>query len=306
MRRGGWRVVAFCPLLAPGCATLPDDPVERALYADLRQIVDTRQRTGWVVDGYEYEDAANGLMQSVCQVQEEKRLDLLDWFEDRIDEEGGPAAEAYEREGQDLGAIDELLTLERMRGALAYADERAAERCPFWLRPDPEFAGVQTDTDRVVILAESLGGLSLILRDGIQFGGGGALRIMPAYGFSDRLTVASGLEVGGQGSISGVGTDEEQELEARPTGAIPLLFRLHDDTWVYDFEAAAISQYYQQAISPPGLRTAFGVGIGSVRIGSFMPYFVGFLAHEIEPSFKDLPLSHAIRVGTRIGINFDP
>jgi hypothetical protein len=296
-----------CLALASGCATLPDDPVQSALYADLRQVVDTEQRTGWIIDQAEYEDAAPTVLQSVCQVSEEQRIKLLDWFDRRIDELGGPAERAYEREGKDLDAIDELLTLERMRGTLIHADEQASERCPFWLEADPEFSGVQTDTHKFILLGESFGGLSLIFRDGIQFGGGGAFRLFGGWGPTDRLTLALGVEVGGQGAVSGVGTDEEQELQARPTGALPLLIRLHDDTWVYDFEVAAITQYYQEALSlPPGVRAAFGIGIGSVRIGSFMPMAVGFIGYEFEPEFKDLPVSHAIRLGTRVGLNFDP
>ncbi|RLB61898.1 MAG: hypothetical protein DRI90_10320 [Deltaproteobacteria bacterium] len=294
-------------ILGPGCATLPTDHVQRSLYSDTRQVVDTRQRIGWVIDRTEYEGAAPSLLQSVCQVHLEKRIELLDWLDSRIEEEGGPAEAAYRREGEDLDAIDELLTLERMRGALEYADALTNDDCPFWLEPDEDFDGIQTDTFRFVLLAESFGAMSLILRGGVQLGGGGALRILPGYGLNDRLTLAGGIEIGGSGALSGVGTDEKQEIVARPTGALPVLLRVHDDTWVYDLELAALTQYYEDSLSfPPGGRIAVGGGIKTVRIGSIMPIAVGFVAYEIEPAYRDLPVSHAFRIGTRVGIDYDP
>jgi hypothetical protein len=291
------RVAVVWLFVTASCATMPKDPVQRALYADARQIVETQERTGWRIDRYEIEDVAPTLLPSVCQVQEEKRLELLDW------------EVAFEREGgEDIDDInDEILTLERMRDALTYADEHAAEECPFWLKPDPEFAGVQTDTDRFVILAESFGGLSLIYQGQVLFGFGGAFRLMPGYGVTDRLTIALGIELGGSGGVSGVGSDAEQKLTARPEGAVPLTFRLHDDTWIYAFEVAGLTQYHDGHVAwPPGVRGLFGVGIGSVRIGALMPFALGFLSYEYFPAFRDLPESHGVRLGTSVGVNFDP
>ncbi len=306
-----WTLVLSCGGLSLlcGCATLPEDPVHRALYADLRQIVDTEQRIGWLVDDYEVVEHAPTAFQSVCQVPVEKRFGLLDWFDRRIEEEGGPAEEAFEREGHDLSAIDELLTLERMRLLLQYTDERAEEQCPFYYRPDPKFAGVQTDTHRFVGLAESIGGLLMIItRDGVSFGGGGGFRLLPGYGITDRLTLATGIELGGSGSLTLNPNEEgEQSFSARPYGGTPVLLRLHDDTWVYDFEVTALTQYYNKTVAlPPGFRVAFGVGIGSTRIGSIMPIGVGIVAYEFMPAFQDLPATHSIRIGTRIGLNYDP
>ena len=301
-------LVAALALAAGGCATLPDAPVERALYGDLRQIVDTRERVGWIIDRTEIEAATPSALQSVCQVSAEDRRHLLDWFARRIEAEGGPAELAYSDSGEDLDAIEELLTLERMRALLTHADEHAAADCPFWLGPDPDFAGVQMDTDRFLLLGESIGGLSIIFQtDKPALGGGGGLRLLPGYGFSDRLTIAAGIEVGGAGFVSQPDDGGAQTVSARPTGAVPLIVRIHDDTWLFDMEVAALTQLHDGALSlPPGLRVAAGVGIGSVRIGSIMPYALGIVGYELMPEFRDLAFSQALRIGTRVGFNYDP
>lgn len=291
-----------------GCATLPDDPVQRSLYSDLRQIVDTRERVGWIIDRTEIHDAVPSALQSVCQVEVDQRRRLMEWFDRRIEEEGGPAELAWADSGEDFDAIEELLTLERMRELLEHADEQAAQDCPFWMKTDPDFAGVQTDTDRFLMLAESIGGLSIIFQtDRPALGGGGGLRLLPGYGFNDRLTIVAGVEVGGAGFVSQPDDGGEQTVSARPTGAVPLVVRIHDDTWLFDVEVAALTQLHDGALSsPPGLRVAGGVGIGSVRIASFMPYALGIVAYELMPEFRDLQLSQAFRIGTRVGFNYDP
>jgi hypothetical protein len=292
-------------LAAAGCATLPDNPVERALYSDLRQIVDTRQRIGWTVEVAEIEDAAPSALQSVCQVEEERRIHLLDWLDQRIADEGGPVEEAWENNGESLDGLGELMTLERMRLLLTRADERAGHDCPFYLKPDPEFAGVQTDTDRVILLAESFGALSLIVQDEeVLLGGGGSLRLLPGYGASDRVTLALGVELGASGAVSQ--TAEEQQLVARPSGAVPFIVRLHDDTWIYDLEVSLIARYADGSVTTPGIRVAPALGIGSVRIGALMPVALAVLAYEYYPAFEELPASHAVRLGTRIGLDYDP
>ncbi|MEZ4444710.1 MAG: hypothetical protein R3B72_36885 [Polyangiaceae bacterium] len=290
-----------------GCATLPQDPVERALYGDLRHIVDTEERLGWLIDDYEIAEATPSALQSVCQVAVEQRMGLLDWLDARIAEEGGSAEQVYEAAGKDLSAAEELLTLERIQALLERADAEAGDKCPFFLEPDPDFRGMQADAERFVLLAESGGGFGIVLqgRD-LLLGGGGGLRVMPGYGFSDRFGAFVGIELGGNGAISPTEDDGAQRFLARPSGAVPLLLRFYDNTWIYDVELAAIAEYYDSTVTLPGFRISGGVGIGAVRIGSFMPFAVGTLAYEIMPPFRDLPLTHTFKLGTRVGLNIDP
>jgi len=75
---------------------------------------------------------------------------------------------------------------------------------------------------------------------------------------------------------------------------------------MYDVEVTGLTHYYQQTLTAPSIRAAFGLGFSSVRVGAFMPTATGFLAYEFYPAFRDLPAQHGIRLGTRIGINFIP
>jgi len=298
------------PMLATcSCATLPQQPVQRGLYQDARQIVETEERLGWQVDRLTIGEITPAMLMSLCQVEDEQRLGLLDWLDQRIEQEGGPAEEAWLAAEKDLGAISELLTLERIRATLEHADDVAADDCPFYMEPDPNFRGRQVETGRFLLIGESFGGLTMLIRqDGtIGLGGGGSLRLLAGYGFSSSVTAGIGLEGGGTGAIDTAADESgDQQISVRPMGGVPVLFRLKDNTMMYDFELAGLTQYYQNTLSTPGLRAAFGLGFSSIRIGDFMPTASGFLAYEFYPAFRDLPAQHGIRLGTKVGINLIP
>ncbi len=298
------------PLLATcGCATLPTQPAQRGLYQDARQIVETEERLGWQVDRLTIEEITPAMLMSLCRVEEEQRLGLLDWLDQRIETEGGPAEEAWLASGKNLSAISELLTLERIRAALEHADDVAAADCPFYIEPDPDFRGRQVETGRFLLIGESFGGLALLIRqDGsIGLGGGGSLRLLAAYGFDANVTAGVGLEGGGTGAIDAAAdASGDQQINVRPMGGVPFLLRFKDNTMMYDLEVAGLTQYYQDTLSTPGLRASFGLGFSSVRIGAFMPTASGFLAYEFYPAFRDLPAQHGIRLGTKVGVNFIP
>jgi hypothetical protein len=63
---------------------MPRGSAQRALYRDLRKIVDLRDRTGWVVDRIDVQEVAPSAMRSACQVGEPARLSLASWLDRRI------------------------------------------------------------------------------------------------------------------------------------------------------------------------------------------------------------------------------
>jgi hypothetical protein len=302
--------VAGCALtaaLASACATLPDPPVQRALYVDLRKAVELSDDTGWVVDRVQLEANAEDAMRSACQVAASERDDLDAWISGQLALGGGSAAELYRKHDRDLGAAADALALERTRALLRYAQAHAAEDCPFWLEPDEEFRGVQTDDGRFVLLAETQGFGAVIVESGeAGLGGGGGGRLLLARGFGPRLTLGVGGEVGGTGAFV---EDEEGKrgIETTFTAGVPLLLRVSSFARIFDFEAAARFRVDPgDALPPPGVRVSFGVGISTMRSSAFMPYGLLWLGYEHHPAFRDDPADHSVLVGTRVGVDWGP
>ena len=145
-----------------GCATLPDSPLERGLYVDVRKTVEFEQQVDWVSDRLEVDNLVSHVMGSVCQTSPETRRRLIDWLDLRIVARGGPSQELYEREGRErTAAVRRVQSLERTRALLMRAHELAETDCPYWLEEDPDFRGIQRDEGRLVILAESMGGAAV-------------------------------------------------------------------------------------------------------------------------------------------------
>jgi hypothetical protein len=301
--------IACVALLAvsSACATLPDAPLQRALYVDLRKSVQLSDDTGWVVDRVQLESNAEDALRSACQVAPSERDDLDAWISGRLKLEGGSAQAAYLAHHRELGAASEALALERTRTLLRYAQAHSGEDCPFWLEPDPEFRGVQTDDGRFVALAETFGYGSAVLERGTTgFGGGGGGRLMLARGFSPRVTMGIGAEVGGTGAF--VKNDEgKRGIDTTFTAGFPVLLRILNYSRIVDIEAAPVLRVDPgDTLPPPGVRASIGVGLDTLRSSAFMPYGLLWVGYEYHPRFHDDPADHSIHVGTRVGVDWAP
>jgi len=300
-------VVAVGLALAGCGTTLPSEPATRALYLDLRRVVETRQRTEWVADQAEVASLASTTLRSACAATADTRASLETWIDGELNARGGSAEAIWQRSGQRLnGDTREALTLERVRLLVRSARARAVGECPFWLRPEAGFAGVHGDARRFVLLLESAGGGALVLQDGaVSLGGGGLARVLPAWGFSDRLTVGIGAEVGAIGAFAT--REDDRSLRASISGAIPVLVRIQDATRIYDFEAAITGRFFD-GISriQPGVRVSAGIGLSTLRVGAIMPLALLWVGYEIQPALDGLPTTHTFRIGTRVGLDIDP
>lgn len=306
MRFGSTALVALA-LFAAACGARPEGPAADALYQDLRAIVATRQRVDWVVDRLEVEEAASDVLLSVCQTPPPARGELRAWLDRRIAAEGGPASAQYARNGGDLDALDELLTLERVRLALDYGERRAAADCPFWLRPDPGFAGVQSDANRFVLLVESMGGAQVVIEDGdATLGGVGAGRLLPAYGLGQRVTLGVGVELGVASTFPRDGGG--RRLKPVATAAAPILLRVREETLRFDTEVALTARAGRGELSDPrpGGRVTQGVAIAGLRLAGAQPYGGLWLGYEWLPGDTHHRPLHRVLVGTRFGLDWDP
>ena len=57
---------------------------------------------------------------------------------------------------------------------------------------------------------------------------------------------------------------------------------------------------------PPGVRLALSYGLATLRRSAFMAYAQLWLGWEFQPATDGDPSYHAIRLGSRIGIDIDP
>lgn len=292
-------------LAASACAHMPPDGPERALYYDLRKAVELRETAeSWFVDRIAVDELAGHAMRSGCRTPEPARDQLRRWLHWRIQEEGGSARSIYERTG-DLGDAQESLSLERVEMLLAHADAHIDD-CPFWIDASEDFSGIQATSDRVPLILESMGGGGVFIRgDTADLGGFGGGRALGGWGFSQRFTLATGLEIGGTGELEQQ-ADGGRSLDAAFTAAVPLLFRFRDFGRYYDIELAATTRFFSARDTlPPGGRISFGLGLSTMRSDLYMPHGLLWVGYEIQPAYNgDLP-QHIIMIGTRVGVSVD-
>jgi hypothetical protein len=295
------RTLLWVSMFATGCATLPSEPVERALYIDLTKSVQLSEDSGWGIDRIELEEQAENAMRSACQVDPARRAALAAWLDGQLALAGGPSEPRYRATGE----LDETaLRIERVRALLDYTEAHAAEECPYWIEQDPDFRGRQGDADRFVLLAESQGfGAIVIEGDQKAVGGGGSGRLLLGHGIGPQLTLATGVEVGGTGAFV-ASEGGKRALETTFVGALPVLLRWTNLSRVFDLEVAPVMRLDTSA--SPGFRTAFGAGLVTMRNSTYMPYVVLWLGYEYQPPDAQSPADHSLRIGTRVGVDWDP
>lgn len=301
----GWFLLIVT--LIAGCATVsPPDPVERALFNDVRTLVRSHARNEWTVDRVALQSIAPGVAWSACQTPAERRTGLLSWLDAEIASEqgrlGGTAAEVWKR-ARDLGALDRVLELQRIRLALAAVEAHATSDCPFWLEGDPRFVGTQGNAHRFTMWLESRGGGALNVRGSdLALSGGGAGRALFGAGLSDHISLLGGLELGGAGRF-----EANNRIEAVFGAAIPVVLRFADAGQVFDIEVAAATFLEESGVWPPALRVALAYGFVTPRVGgAFSPMALFWVGYEYHPARGDDRPFHMIGVGTRIGVDIDP
>jgi hypothetical protein len=192
---------------------VPKEPVRGALVRDIEKVVDSEEQIkGWVVDDAEIELVINDAMLSLCRVPPGERAAAVQWLSQEISARGGPVAEAWRKNGKDLGAVSELMLLSRTRALLEEAQRRAAAgKCPFWIEPEEDFKGRQSFRHRFLVAGEGGGRFSVGIENTgtahavIGLGAGGAGRILGGYGVSDDFTLLVGGEVALGGRLTAPG-----------------------------------------------------------------------------------------------------
>ncbi len=292
-------------LAASGCATLPSDPVERAVYNDLRKAVQLSDDNGWVIDRAQLHNNAEAALRSVCQAEPASLDDLEAWLNGQIALAGGPAERIYHDHGNQLEPASDSLSLERTRALLRYARRRAATDCPFWLEPSEHFSGTQGDAGRLVILAETVGFASYVFETKLPAVGGGG-RLYLGHGLGPQLTFAVGGELSASSAFAPQSA-KARGLDTTISIAVPLLLRVSRFSRVFDLGLAPVVRLNRtQAVWPPGGRIELAGGIATMRGASFMPYAMLFVAYELHPPTSTAPLDNSVLIGTRLAFDWAP
>ena len=289
---------------AAGAEPLRED--SRGLLADVERIVSVEQSLGWFADRRAYEEVLPALLQSLCRADPAARIEARAELV-RRSRELGISRDLFLRAGRELDSkTKEALFAERQLGAFEHAMARAADDCPYFVEPEPDFIGRQTDRNRFTLSLETGGMLQIRRTEGDwTFGGGGTGRILPGWGFGGSITLLAGAEFGGGAMIRP--NVQPTQLAINYFPAIPLVVRFHDVSWHYDLEVApvALFQADDQDMSF-GLRVGGTVGVAALRTRGFLPWAGLAVAYERYFEREGRASAVFLRGGLRIGVMWDP
>jgi hypothetical protein len=276
------------------------------LVSDIERIVSAQESGSWFVDEGAYREMYEDLMESVCRAtpaaRQLARAELL-----RRSQAAGDPRALYAREGRRrTAAVDDALIEERELRALDHALGGVARDCPFWVDPDPEFLGRQTDRNRFTLSIETGGMAQLRQTAGTwTLGGGGTARVLPGYGFGGSISILGGIEFGG-GAMLRPNT-EPTEFVINYFPAIPLMLRVHDVAWHYDFEIAPVALFQaDDGDFSYGGRVGFATGVFALRTRGVLPWVGAAVAYEHYLESGGRPQAHFVRGGLRAGVVWDP
>ncbi len=303
-RRLAQLALLLCCAGCAGCATLPRPAAQRALYFDLRKIVEVNEDSGWTMDAARLQVSVEPALRSVCQVQPSARAELDRWLTAEITRNGGPARSAYLTNGGDLHAVAAALSLERTRALLRAAEQKASSDCPFWLSPRQDFAGEQADYRQWVVLGETQAFGPVAVPGPIPALGGGA-RLLLGRGVSPQLTLALGADAAASGTF--IPNSGNGGVDAYLTLAAPIMLRTIRFSRVFDVELAPVVRLaHGQSGWPPGARLELGYGLTSIRSSPFMSYYMIYVGYEAHGIGDGSQMDHTIQLGTKLSVDWVP
>ncbi|HLU65958.1 MAG TPA: hypothetical protein VKZ63_06765 [Kofleriaceae bacterium] len=296
-------------LLAIACARrVPPQPAAAALYRDLERLVTLKEATGWYADRIEIEGLLSPALESACQVTSATRGALLAWLDREIAAAGGPVDRAYRARGRRLSEVDHLLTLTRIRLALAEAHRRAGADCPFWVEPSDAFAGRQISDDRWTLTAGGGGKLILAHHDGdtdLRFGGAG--RLLVGRTFGSRAALYTGVDLGGSGSFPRTEDGDRGALVLGLDAVVPLVYRHTLVSSFFELEGGWLGTITEEEGSELEHGVHLGAAFGARAARTRWIFPVGAIGLSWERTFPRAaaaPLT-TIKVGFRASFDLD-
>jgi hypothetical protein len=292
-------------LLCSPRAFADDCEAAQGLLGDVERIIAGEESEGWFSDTEAFRGIDEPLLESVCRTTPRAREIALATLREHRRAAGDPR-ELFRRAGELTDDAETALTLERQVRGLERAVARTADECPFWIRPERPFRGLQTDRHRITLSLETGGNVQLRETEGQwTFGGGGLGRILPGYGLDGRYTVLAGVELGG-GAMIRPGTSASQFV-INYFPAIPLVLRTRRLTWHYDIETAAVALFQADDTQVSfGGRIGGAFGFSTLRRRNILPWAGVAIAYEHYVRSGGRAPAHFVRGGLRVGLPWDP
>jgi hypothetical protein len=271
-----------------------------ALLFDLSRIVSAEENGGWLLDDLAQNEIHRDVMESVCRATAEVRARA----QLRLREQSAAAGDAralFERAGgQRSSQVEAALEAQRTLAALQRGAAAAERECPFWLRPDPEFRGLQSLRDRWIVNFDT-GGTATLRRSQGEWsvGAGGFGRVLGGYSFT-RVSLLAGIEFGGGALV--VPNTHPTAFVVNYIPALPVLLRWQRDAWNVDLEAASVGLFQAgNTRLSYGLRGGVTVGVSGLRLRGILPWVgIGF-ASEYHFDNSARPAAWYLRGGLRVG-----
>lgn len=302
-------VAALAAAIALGaCARqVPPERPAAALYRDVERMVTIAETAGWGVHRLEVEGLLAEALGSVCLVEKAQREVTLAWVDARIVALGGPVEDAWRRAGKDLDAVDELLTLSRIRDVLAHAIAQADADCPFYVEPDPAFAGRQISDDRWQLTFGGGGKGIFVAQDGqydLQAGGAGRMLIGRVYG--SRHAMYLGGEAGASASFPRDETGDRSELIFAFDLVVPVVYRYSWVNTYAELEVGYLAHVTEEDLRriDSGIHVGIAFGARATRTRFLFPGAA--FGVQYERTFPDdSPGLTMVKVGLRVAFDWD-
>jgi hypothetical protein len=274
------------------------------LLDDIERIVAGEDNDGWFSDAEAFRSIDEPVLESMCRATPAARNSALAWLREERKRAGDPKA-LFDAAHELTPEAARSLALDRQVRALERALLRVNE-CPFWVAPEPNFAGLQSDRERFTLSLETSGNVQLRITEGqASAGGGGIARLLPGYGFDGRTSLLLGAEFGGGAMIRPNTSASQFVINYFP--AIPVVLRFHQVTWHYDVETAAVSVFQADNTQLSfGARIGGAIGLTTLRRRNVLPWAGLAVAYEYYFEGGGRAPAHFIRGGLRVGLPWDP
>jgi hypothetical protein len=286
------------PAAAPSAASVA------ALLFDVSRIVAAETDSGWLIDETALDEIHGDVMASVCRTTPEVRQAALTSLE-RVAAELGDARSLYASQGELTPEVKAALRASRQRDAMRRAVLEAPRQCPFWVRAQPEFRGLQSTRDRMILNFDTGGTVQLRQTQGTwTIGAGGFGRLLGGYSFT-RVSLLAGFELGG-GALLEPNT-QPTEFVVNYLPALPVIVRTHYQDWNLDLEGAPVALF--QAGNTRwsyGVRAGATIGFSSLRVRGILPWVGLGIATEYHFENSARPEAWYLRGGFRVGGVWDP